>query len=196
MAVTKVTATLANDTEELTSTSESEYSGEVTAPEESGAYSVTVAAYDDAGNVSTYSEDVEVSLWHTPKTDWTADDRFNYVDYNRIKNNIQYLYEFALTMWNAFSIEDMGDDIETYAAFWDVDYFNMWERNLEVLNNNTFLKDLGDSKTYYENGVFIDYNELNRIESALLELLTLLENQKKLQRRISFRLGAFRAIRI
>ena len=31
--------------------------------------------------------------WINPKTDWTKNDRFNYSDYNRIKNNLNYLHE-------------------------------------------------------------------------------------------------------
>ncbi len=51
------------------------------------------------------------------KTNWTINDRFNYVDYNRIKNNLTYLYELAQEVYKQFSIVDMGADIEDYTGW-------------------------------------------------------------------------------
>ena len=44
--------------------------------------------------------------WSAPKTDWNGEtvdgvytgDRFNAVDFNRIKNNLEYLRELAIKM--------------------------------------------------------------------------------------------------
>ena len=55
-----------------------------------------------------------MALWETPKTDWYGftngkgdyeGDRFNSNDYNRIKNNIQYLRDMAVEMYEEFNIE-------------------------------------------------------------------------------------------
>ena len=52
-------------------------------------------------------------MWQTPKTDWYGSvdanghyegDRFNAVDFNRIKNNLEYLREMAIKMYKEFSI--------------------------------------------------------------------------------------------
>lgn len=195
MAITKVMATLEAETAIL-SGSGGAYNGELVAPKESGNYAVEVAAHDDAGNVTLGSRAVEVSLWHTPKTKWKPTDRFNFVDYNRIKNNLVYLHELAEALWKPFSVEDMGPDIESYVAYWNVDVFNMFERNLEAINNNIFTQDYGYSKEFFSNGPFIRWDELNRIESAILSMNDILERQKAGLRRLSFRLGTFKEVKI
>lgn len=196
MAITKVTATVADDTTDLKH-SNSTYTGGLTAPKESGDYPVTVSAYDDAGNVTVDKSTVaEVSLWHTPKTNWKATDRFNYVDYNRIKNNLTYLYELAQEVYKQFSIVDMGADIEDYTGWFTAAAFNAFESNLETINKNIFTQDYGVSQRFFNNGQFIKWDELNRIESATLQMNDLLERQKANLRKLPFRLGAFREVRI
>lgn len=192
MAVEKVTATLEEATEVLESTSEVDYSGSMEAPLSAGVYSVDISAYDDDGNVVTESEDLDVSWWRTPKTDWKQGDAFNFEDYNRIKNNLVYLHELAVSLWKPFDIEDMGDDIYDYQTAWDVDVFNKWERNLDVIDNNIFWQDFGTMQVFFTNGKFIDHNELNRIEGAILAMNEVLERQKAGLRRLSFRLGTYK----
>ena len=57
--------------------------------------------------------------WITPKTDWwgrTDDegvytgDRFNAADFNRIKNNLDYLRNLAIKMYKEFSLVSLGTD--------------------------------------------------------------------------------------
>lgn len=69
MAVEKVTASIADEETQLQNTEDDTYSGSLEAPSEGGDYSLEVAAYDDSGNVSVLSSEIEVSIWHTPKTD-------------------------------------------------------------------------------------------------------------------------------
>ena len=196
MAITKVTAAVADDTTDLKQ-SNATYTGSLTAPKESGDYPVTVSAYDDAGNVTIDKSAVaEVSLWHTPKTNWTINDRFNYVDYNRIKNNLTYLYELAQEVYKQFSIVDMGADIEDYTGWFTSAAFNAFESNLETINKNIFTQDYGVSQRFFDNGQFIKWDELNRIESATLQMNDRLERQKATLRKLPFRLGAFREVRI
>lgn len=57
--------------------------------------------------------------WSTPKTDWNGEtvdgvyigDRFNAVDFNRIKNNLEYLRELAIKMYEEFSMLESGTDL-------------------------------------------------------------------------------------
>lgn len=136
--------------------------------------------------------------WIEPKTDWSPDpekNKFNIEDYNRIKNNLTYLNEYANEFYEPFDIEDMGEDA-TYPIFWDVDKFNAFERNLEEINRRIYTQDFGVSQTFYPNGVFIQANELNRIESAMLSMKDILDSQKSGIRRLPFRLGQFKSIRI
>lgn len=134
--------------------------------------------------------------WIEPKTDWNAQtDRFNVEDYNRIKNNLEYLNEMANEMYLSISIIDMGEDAE-YPDFWDVDVFNAFEKNVDAINQQMYTLDYGVSQTFYPNGVFIQASELNRIESAMLSMKDILDRQKAGFRRLPFRLGQYRAIRI
>ena len=134
--------------------------------------------------------------WEEPKTDWKSTDRFNFSDYNRIKNNISYIYRKATELNKPFDIEDMGEDINDYASFWNVIYFNAWENNIEALNNNVFMKDYGTKQTFYENGAFIQYSELNRLESAILNMKKILDAQEISVNKLPFVLGRFKTIRV
>lgn len=197
MAVESVIATIADESKNLAETSTNTYSGELTAPLESGDYSIDVAVYDDAGNVAVAtSEVVEVSIWHTPKTNWKSTDRFNFVDYNRIKNNLLWLHDKVTELYKSFEIEDMGEDVTDYSSYWKVKYFNAWERNLDIINSHMFTKDYGTEQRFFENGPFIQWTELNRIESAILNMRDILDRQEKGIRRFSFRLGTFKEVQI
>lgn len=195
MSVTKVTASLSDETKVLGKSDSGDYSGKLTAPKEYGIYELKVSAYDDAGNVAIRSEDVDVTLWHTPKTDWKITDRFNFVDYNRIKNNLLYLHQLSVYLWKEYDMPDMGEDITEYTAFWDVDVFNLFETNLDLINQNIFTQDFGVSQRFFENGAFIKWDELNRIEGAILSMNDLLERQKAGLRRFSFRFGNFKGVK-
>lgn len=158
----------------------------------------------DRENASKEGEDVmavnssaEIE-WIQPKTDWSpsAEERFNIEDYNRIKNNLNYLHEKAMELYGEFSIQDMGSDIEIYTAFWNPDDFNTFEKNLDTINKNTFTRNIGSAQTFYPNGIFIKWDELNRIESAMVRIRNTLIAQKESKNRLSFRLGAFRKIKV
>lgn len=134
--------------------------------------------------------------WIVPKTNWLPTDRFNFVDYNRIKNNLLYLHEKAKQLWGTFQIEDMGDDILSYEVQWDFERFNQFEKNLDAINQNIFTKDYGLAQTFVGNGKFIAYDELNRIENAILSMNLTLENQEAGLKRLSFRLGDMKGVKV
>lgn len=196
MAVEKVTASIEDMETELQNTEDDTYSGSLEAPSGGGTYSLDIAAYDDSGNVSIMSSEIEVSIWHTPKTDWKPTDRFNFVDYNRIKNNLLWLHEKVTELYKPFEIEDMGEDITDYSSYWKVRYFNAWEQNLDMINSHMFTKDYGTAQRFFENGPFIQWTELNRIESAILNMRDILNRQEKGIRRLSFCFGTFKEVRI
>ena len=196
MAVEKVTAGIAEKETELQNTEDDTYFGSLEAPSEGGTYYLEIAAYDDSGSVSVISSEIEVSIWHTPKTDWKPTDRFNFVDYNRIKNNLLWLQEKVSVLYSSFELEDMGEDITDYLAYWKVQYFNSLEKNLDIINNQMFTKDYGMAQRFFENGPFIQWTELNRIESAILNMRDILDRQEMGIRKLSFRLGTFKEVRI
>lgn len=134
--------------------------------------------------------------WITPKTNWKSTDSVEFKDYNRIKNNLSYLHQRGVELILPFSIEPMGGDITSYEATYDVDAFNKFERNLDIINKNTFRRNWGVKQVFYPNGAFIGPRELNRIESAMLDAYIMFENQEAGIRRIPFTLGNFKGIRI
>lgn len=133
--------------------------------------------------------------WIEPKTDWTSSTRFNIEDYNRIKNNLTYLHDVALVRIGTFDIEDMGSDLVVgvdESKNWDVNVFNAFENNLHTISNKIINADIGGKKTFYENGVFPDFAELNRIESVMLRNKNALDNLSAGLRRIPFKFGQFK----
>ena len=129
-------------------------------------------------------------MWQTPKTNWTNSDRFNMEDYNRIKNNLHYLWEEVCDMWQEFEIEDMGEDITSYKQDYNFVYFNAFESNVDIINKNMFTQNYGMKQNFYPNGVFIKFDELNRIESAILKMKQIIDGKKAGMKRLPFRLGA------
>lgn len=134
--------------------------------------------------------------WIEPKTNWVSTDRFNIEDYNRIKGNIEYLHERAEKLYRAFGIQNMGEDKADYSAFFYANEFNLFEQDLAIINQSIFTQDLGVSQTFYDNGPFIQWDELNRIESATVAMLELLNRQRAGLRRLSFQLGNMKGVKI
>lgn len=134
--------------------------------------------------------------WQTPKTDWYGKviegvyvgDRFNAVDYNRIKNNLIYLRDLAITVYESFNIETVSND-KTTADFFYADEINAMERNLDTINNNTLKRNYGTRVTFSANGNTPVYTELNRLESAILDLYDRLSNQSEGRRTLTFNFG-------
>ena len=128
--------------------------------------------------------------WTTPKTDWASTDTFNITDFNRIKNNLNYLHDESESMFGEqYPIIDMGSDLSSYAGFWDVSKFNAIEQNLATINEHLISSDIGSTLTFYENGTFITYGELNRIESATVTLKATIDGWYEGMNILPFRLG-------
>lgn len=135
--------------------------------------------------------------WTEPKTDWYGftdgngvytGDRFNSEDYNRIKNNINYLHFIAEAVYPDFPITDMGED-KSKNEYPYADEINAIENNLETISQNTVGIDCGESQTFVPQGKIFDYVELNRIESATLSLYNKLINQYDGRRMFQFLFG-------
>ena len=135
--------------------------------------------------------------WQAPKTNWYGGtdangeyhgDRFNAVDFNRIKNNLIYLRDLAIKMYTEFDIEKVSDD-KGYADYPYADEINTIESNLDTINVHTIIRDYGTKQTFNDNGAFIDFNELNRIESAELDLYNRLTNEHDGRRMFTWNFG-------
>lgn len=144
--------------------------------------------------------------WITPKTDWSANynaegiftgDFFNVTDYNRIKNNLLCLRELGKQLiYNLPDIvvgqdkhypDNENPDFDNDNFF--ADEINAIEDGLQMLDDYIGIFNHGTKQVFYENGKFIDYNELNRIESAQLELYVNILNSIAAKPRLPIRLG-------
>ena len=134
--------------------------------------------------------------WSTPKTDWNGEtvdgvyigDRFNAVDFNRIKNNLEYLRELAIKMYEEFSIQSLGSD-RTPKDFFYADEINALEDNLKTINNNSLKRSYGNVPVYVDNGNTMDFKELNRLESAILDHYEKLTNEYEGRRMFTWNFG-------
>ena len=135
--------------------------------------------------------------WVKPKTDWYGKrdangvytgDRFNATDFNRIKNNLQYLRDKAITLYDRFNIVSLGAD-RTPADYYYADEINQLEENLNTINRNTFKRSYGSTPTYFENGKTMDFAELNRLEGAMLDIYERLEHQAANRRTLVMNFG-------
>lgn len=136
-------------------------------------------------------------MWETPKTDWHGytdlkgvyvGDRFNAHDFNRIKNNLQYLRDLAITLYDSFDIESLGED-RTPTDYFYADEINQLESNLVTINAHTLKESYGKAPTYKENGNTMDFTELNRLEGATLDLYNRLTNQSESRRMFQWNFG-------
>ena len=135
--------------------------------------------------------------WITPKTDWYGEtneegiysgDRFNALDFNRIKNNLQYLRDFSISMYDEYTINDLGVD-RTAGEYFYADEIMRLEENLVTIVTNTKNKSYGTPPVYVANGIIMDFVELNRLESAILDLYNKLQNQSEGRRCFTWNFG-------
>lgn len=134
--------------------------------------------------------------WETPKTDWSGEvvdgayvgDRFNAVDFNRIKNNLEYLRELAVKMYEEFVIHSLGSD-RTPKDYFYADEINKLEENLVTINSKSLKRSYGSAPTYVDNGNTMDFKELNRLESAILDLYDKLTNEYEGRRMLTWNFG-------
>lgn len=105
-------------------------------------------------------------MWTKPKIDWDINSRFDMRDFNRIKNNLEYLKELFLALYPDIAWQNMGVD-KGYMGYPYADDINKFEDNLDTLSSSFANLDIGNKKTFYENQPFIDFIELNRIEKGI-----------------------------
>lgn len=135
--------------------------------------------------------------WNTPKTDWGCHkdkngryvgDYFETKDYNRIKDNLQFLRVLGSALYPEFNIADMGND-RSEEEYLYADEVNLLEENLVKIAENTYHPKYGEAPVFADNEAFIDYQELNRIEGAILDMYKKLTGQYEGRRMLAFMLG-------
>lgn len=135
--------------------------------------------------------------WTTPKTDWYgavdangvySGDRFNAEDFNRIKNNLQCLRDLAIKIYKEFDIASVGDD-KTVTDYFYADEINQLEENLNTINTHTMNLSYGATPVYMDNGNIMNFTELNRLESATLDLYEKIKNRIEGRRMFRWNFG-------
>ncbi len=134
--------------------------------------------------------------WVTPKTNWYGrtdedgnytGDRFNASDINRIKNNLEYLRDYAIQLYKEFNIDSLGVDRSPSDYFY-ADEINTLENNLKTISENT-TKQQYEVTPYSPNGNTMTYADLNRLESMTLSIYERLRNQYEGRRTLTFNFG-------
>ena len=100
--------------------------------------------------------------WIEPKTDWDpTKDRLNPESYNRIRNNLAVLGELVNEIYAPLTLESMGEE-KNYSSWYYAREFNVFERNLDAINQTSYNKVIVTTKTFFDNGPFFDSSELSR----------------------------------
>jgi hypothetical protein len=136
-------------------------------------------------------------MWTTPKTDWSArydasgaflGDFINIADYNRIKNNLDYLLDLASEILIVPTV-NLGND-KTYSDYPYADEWNLIETTLRDLCS--LIGIAFPAIQFYENGAYIGFAELNRIESMELQLYSQITAAIAMRNRLAFTLATNR----
>ena len=120
--------------------------------------------------------------------------KFNWSDYMQLRAMIMDLNSMANELYLSFQIKTMRP-IKTYDDYFYAEDFNRIEENLEITNKHVFTQDIGETKTFYDNGQFIKYDELNRLINGLYTLSDMLKNQAKNRRKLEIRLGNMKGVK-
>lgn len=143
--------------------------------------------------------EVEVTLTHrmlTPYTAWTIQydsegeytgDFFNVEDYDRIKQNIEYLREYAYFLYGGFTLRGMvAVTVESYGYASTIDAL---DANLEAIAANTFRPpDMLPVKQWRGNQPPPGADDWNRIENTCLLLFEQFERQSACLPKLAFEL--------
>lgn len=127
--------------------------------------------------------------WITPKTNWVPTDYFDLdPDYNRIKGNIEYLFEFSKKLYVPpdmipMQVYDISDDAEP-------DFFNNIVDNVLILAEETYYPPGFETMERYEGNKRIwTANHLNTIEKNLNLVYTGYKSQWNLLPMLAYEMG-------
>ena len=108
--------------------------------------------------------------WITPKTDWALGSEFTYNDYNRIRNNLLYLNDKMNDIAPEKAvILDLGNAKTSYDNNYRASEFEAFEKALLSFTRIGVDLNLGSPAVHVDNGFFIGYADLNRIEKSCLK---------------------------
>lgn len=135
-------------------------------------------------------------MWQEPKINWTKDDSINIEDFNRIRNNLLYLYDKSKTLYKNYNLSKQLVEEVNYSSYAYSDKWNFLEFTSNDIYNNTYELNVGTMKEFIAYQNYIDYNELNRLENLCLKYYELFKSQENTVEKLSFTLGNYRGIKI
>ena len=91
-------------------------------------------------------------------------------------------------MYEEFTIYSLGSD-RTPKDYFYADEINKLEANLTTINSKSLKRSYGSAPTYVDNGNTMDFKELNRLESAILDLYDKLTNEYEGRRMLTWNFG-------
>lgn len=127
--------------------------------------------------------------WVTPKTNWETGDLYDpEVDYERVKGDIEYLWEFSGKLYAPFDLAEMEETSLT--GFPYPEFFNNVVENVETLGENTFMPDGFQTMRHYAgNGTGWGDADLNIIEGNLALLYAGMNGQWNILPKLQFEIG-------
>ena len=134
--------------------------------------------------------------WQTPKTNWKVEfdntgeyigDYFEASDYQRIKGNLEYLFDLSDSI--GAHVTRVAIPNITTESFGMASAINALERSLDALVDASYDPGIPDRKTWYGNSAAPLASDLNRIESSCLMLNNSLTAWKNAIPRLAFVLG-------
>ena len=131
--------------------------------------------------------------WITPKTDWQMTDKINLSDYYRWRNNLLFLKRYCYSIFH-INYDSMANN-KVAGSYPYADEINAIENNLDKLNKGKYNLSIGSKKTYSENKGSFNYMEINRIETAMLELYVRIGIDRKPLDMMQFTLGKQKGFR-
>lgn len=127
-------------------------------------------------------------MWRLPKTDWKADDYFNYSDYTRIIENISEVKTKADKVFvNVPAMLNM-ESKTAYTAIPYADNWNAIDTNVRTLDRSIFNESLYAS-TFVENGYTPNYEVFNKWESVSARMYTHVLSQYASMENLEITLG-------
>ena len=91
-------------------------------------------------------------------------------------------------MYTEFTIHSLGSD-RTPKDYFYADEINQLEENLTTINSKSLKRSYGSAPVYADNGNVMDFKELNRLESAILDLYDRLTNEYEGRRMFTWNFG-------
>lgn len=125
--------------------------------------------------------------WLRPKIEWESTDYFNASDYNRIVNNVLYLEELANHTIGVLNYRGMTEEKHNLDMLYARE-MNAIEENIEKID--AFYKIDNKIVRYSDNGTFLTYAELNRLEALIYMLYVTMKSQLSFAKHLSFKLGS------